>query len=33
MVGIKLKEFQEKCVGELIEETTIGKYKEILIEE
>lgn len=32
MVGIKLKEFQEKCVNQLMEETTTGKYREILID-
>lgn len=32
MVGIKLKEFQEKCITELMEETTIGQHKEILID-
>lgn len=32
MVGIKLKEFQKKCVDELMEETTTGKHKEILID-
>lgn len=32
MVGIKLKSFQEKCVSELIKETTIGKNKEILLD-
>lgn len=32
MVGIKLKEFQEKCVNQLMEETMIGNFKEILID-
>lgn len=32
MVEIKLKEFQEKCVMELIEATTKGKNKEILLD-
>lgn len=32
MVGIKLKEFQEKCVLELMEETTVGFSKEILLD-
>lgn len=32
MVGIKLKQFQEKCVEQLMEETTVGNYKEILID-
>lgn len=32
MVKIKLKEFQEKCVMELMEETTKGHYKEILLD-
>ena len=32
MLGIKLKEFQEKCVQELIGQTTIGEKKEILIQ-
>lgn len=32
MVGIKLKEFQEKCVEELLEQTVFGDKKEILIQ-
>lgn len=32
MVGIKLKEFQEKCVEELLEQTIFGEKKEILIQ-
>lgn len=32
MVGINLKEFQKKCVDELIEQTTIGDKKEILVQ-
>lgn len=32
MVGLKLKEFQEKCVAELMEETTIGTHKELLLD-
>lgn len=27
MVGIKLKEFQEKCVEELLEQTVFGEKK------
>ena len=32
MVGIKLKEFQEKCVEELLEQTVFGEKKEILLQ-
>ena len=32
MVGIKLKDFQTKCVETLLEQTTFGKKKEILIQ-
>ena len=32
MVGIKLKQFQLECVEKLMEETTIGSYKEILVD-
>lgn len=32
MVGIKLKEFQEKCVEELLEQSVFGEKKEILIQ-
>lgn len=32
MVGIKLKEFQTKCVETLLEQTTFGEKKEILIQ-
>ena len=32
MVEIKLKEFQEKCVNQLMEETMTGNFKEILID-
>lgn len=32
MVGINLKQFQENCVQQLMEETTTGKYREILID-
>lgn len=32
MVGIKLKEFQENCVEELLEQTVFGEKKEILIQ-
>ena len=32
MVEMILKRFQENCVQELMEETTVGKHKEILID-
>lgn len=32
MVGFKLKDFQEKCVEELLEQTVFGEKKEILIQ-
>ncbi|MBO5348858.1 MAG: DEAD/DEAH box helicase family protein [Clostridia bacterium] len=32
MLGIKLKEFQEKCVETLLEQTVFGEKKEILIQ-
>lgn len=32
MVGIKLKEFQEKCVEELLEQTVFGEKREILLQ-
>lgn len=32
MVGIKLKEFQKKCVEELLEQTVFGEKKEILLQ-
>ncbi len=32
MLGIKLKEFQEKCVEELLEQTVFGEKKEILLQ-
>ncbi|MBR2744444.1 MAG: DEAD/DEAH box helicase family protein [Clostridia bacterium] len=32
MVGIKLKDFQERCVEELLEQTVFGEKKEILIQ-
>ena len=32
MVGIKLKDFQTKCVETLLEQTTFGEKKEILIQ-
>lgn len=32
MINIKLKEFQEKCVEELLEQTAFGEKKEILIQ-
>lgn len=32
MIGIKLKEFQEKCVEELLEQTVFGEKREILLQ-
>ena len=32
MVGFKLKDFQEKCVEQLLEQTVFGEKKEILIQ-
>ncbi len=31
MVGLELKDFQAECVNKLIEATTIGRKKEILV--
>lgn len=32
MIGIKLKEFQEECVEELLEQTVFGEKREILLQ-
>lgn len=32
MINIKLKDFQERCVGELLEQTVFGERKEILLQ-